>query len=266
MSRLGDIALTFLGAAGTVTGSRCLLEADGRRHLVDCGLFQGLKALRLRNWARFPVDPRSIESVVLTHAHIDHSGYLPVLSKNGFAGKVHASRATRELCAILLSKRRAVLRALLALIVALPFAGRALAQEMGFRKNVGEFWVYLAVMPAELLTGPSAPQAPGATPYQAPAVRDTHHVMVSIFEYRTGRRVEEASVAARVAELGFSGAKKTLEPIVVAGEKVYGGRFPMLGRGPYRVDVEFRLPGAVGPEHGAFYFTHPSFAPPEAAR
>ena len=64
-----------------------------------------------------------------------------------------------------------------------------------------------------------------------------------------------------MAELGFSGVKKTLEPIVVAGEKVYGGRFPMLGRGPLRVDVEFRVPGAVGPERGTFYFTHPSFAP-----
>lgn len=160
----------------------------------------------------------------------------------------------------------ALFRALLVLIVALAFPGRALAQELGFRKNVGDFWVYLAVMPAELLTGPGASQPPGATPYQAPAARDTHHVMVSIFEYRSGRRVEEASVAARVAELGFSGAKKTLEPIIVAGEKVYGGRFPMLGRGPYRVDVEFRLPGAAGPEHATFYFTHPSFAPPKAAQ
>ncbi len=168
--------------------------------------------------------------------------------------------------AIDMSKRRAVLPALLALTMALPFAGRALGQETDFRKNVGDFWVYLAVMPAEVLTGPAVPQVPRATPYQAPAARDTHHVMVSIFEYRTARRVEQASVAVRVAELGFSGVKKTLEPVVVAGEKVYGGRFPMLGRGPYRVDVEFRLPGAVGSERGTFYFTHPSFAPPEAAQ
>lgn len=94
--------LSFLGATGTVTGSRYLLKSAGRSLLVDCGLFQGLKALRLRNWQPFPVQPRTIEAVVLTHAHLDHSGYLPVLAKNGFAGRVYCSPATRELCAILL--------------------------------------------------------------------------------------------------------------------------------------------------------------------
>lgn len=67
-------SLTFLGAARTVTGSRHLLEVDGHRILFDCGLFQGLKELRLRNWAPLPVPPDSIDAVVLTHAHIDHSG------------------------------------------------------------------------------------------------------------------------------------------------------------------------------------------------
>ena len=71
--------LQFLGAAGSVTGSKFLLEVDGRRLLVDCGLHQGPKELRLRNWDPLPVEPRSIEHVVLTHAHIDHSGYLPRL-------------------------------------------------------------------------------------------------------------------------------------------------------------------------------------------
>jgi len=160
----------------------------------------------------------------------------------------------------------ASVRRWLAILLLLLAAPTALAQEMGFRKNAGEFRVYLAVMPAELLAGPGAPQTPGATPYQAPAARDTHHVMVSIFEYRTGRRIEQATVAARVAELGFSGVKKTLEPASVAGEKVYAGLFPMLGRGPYRVDVEFRLPGAAGGERARFYFTHPSFDPPKANR
>lgn len=94
--------LTFLGAAGTVTGSRYLVETGGGRVLVDCGLFQGLKQLRLRNWAPLPVEPASIDAVVLTHAHIDHSGYLPRLVEQGFRGDVHATTATSELCALLL--------------------------------------------------------------------------------------------------------------------------------------------------------------------
>jgi len=95
-------SLRFLGGAGTVTGSRTLVEAAGKRILVDCGLFQGWKALRLRNWAPFPVPPESIDAVVLTHAHIDHSGWLPLLIRNGFRGAVHATPATRDLCAVLL--------------------------------------------------------------------------------------------------------------------------------------------------------------------
>lgn len=69
-----SLSLSFLGGVGTVTGSRFLLEHEGRRLLVDCGLFQGLKQLRLRNWDRFPVEPRSIDEILLTHAHLDHSG------------------------------------------------------------------------------------------------------------------------------------------------------------------------------------------------
>jgi len=94
--------LCFLGAAGTVTGSRYLLEREGARLLVDCGLYQGLKNLRLRNWAPFPVNPRSISEMVLTHAHLDHSGYLPALVRDGFDGAVYCSNATRDLCEILL--------------------------------------------------------------------------------------------------------------------------------------------------------------------
>ncbi len=97
-----EFRLTFLGATGTVTGSKYLVEADGRRILVDCGLFQGYKPLRLRNWAEFPVDPASIDAVVLTHAHLDHSGYLPRLVAQGFKGTVWATHATRALCGILL--------------------------------------------------------------------------------------------------------------------------------------------------------------------
>jgi len=94
--------LTFAGAAGTVTGSRYLLDTGERRILLDCGLFQGYKQLRLRNWARFPVSPRRIDSVVLSHAHLDHSGYLPALARDGFRGPIYATEATYELCGILL--------------------------------------------------------------------------------------------------------------------------------------------------------------------
>jgi metallo-beta-lactamase family protein len=94
--------LQFLGAAQTVTGSRHLLDVDGYRVLIDCGLFQGLKELRLRNWEKFPIDPASINAVILTHAHIDHTGYLPRLVREGFSGPVYATPASVELARILL--------------------------------------------------------------------------------------------------------------------------------------------------------------------
>lgn len=94
--------LTFLGAAGTVTGSRFLIEVQGKTLLVDCGLFQGLKANRLKNWDPFPRAPKEIDHVFLTHAHIDHSGYLPRLCREGFAGTVHCTHATYDLCSIML--------------------------------------------------------------------------------------------------------------------------------------------------------------------
>lgn len=94
--------LIFLGATNTVTGSKFLLKIGQKKILIDCGLFQGLKELRVRNWNKFPIDPKTIDAVVLTHAHIDHSGYLPILIKNGFSGKVYCSEASKELCALLL--------------------------------------------------------------------------------------------------------------------------------------------------------------------
>ncbi len=94
--------IDFLGGTGTVTGSKYLLTHEGRRLLVDCGLFQGLKQLRLRNWDALPVDAASIDAVFLTHAHMDHSGFVPRLVQLGFKGKVYCSAATRELCALLL--------------------------------------------------------------------------------------------------------------------------------------------------------------------
>ncbi len=95
-------SLTFLGAARTVTGSKHLLDIDGHRVLFDCGLFQGLKELRERNWAPLPVDPKSIDAVVLTHAHIDHSGWLPRLVGSGFSGPIHCTGGTADLCKLVL--------------------------------------------------------------------------------------------------------------------------------------------------------------------
>ena len=95
-------SLTFLGAARTVTGSKHLLEVDGQRILFDCGLFQGLKELRLRNWSPLPVPPETIDAVVLTHAHIDHCGWLPRLVAQGFKGPRALHRRHADLCKLVL--------------------------------------------------------------------------------------------------------------------------------------------------------------------
>ena len=103
ISSFADVAkLTFLGAARTVTGSKYLLEHDGQRVLFDCGLFQGLKELRLRNWDEFPVPPSSLDAVVLTHAHLDHVGYLPRLTAQGYKGRVFCTPGTKDLCQLVL--------------------------------------------------------------------------------------------------------------------------------------------------------------------
>jgi len=94
--------LTFFGGAGTVTGSKILLEAGYKKILIDCGLFQGLKELRLKNWDAPPIEFNDLDLVLLTHAHLDHSGYLPILTKNGYTGKIYATEATKDLTEIIL--------------------------------------------------------------------------------------------------------------------------------------------------------------------
>ena len=137
------------------------------------------------------------------------------------------------------------------------------AETLSYRRSAGEFSVYLAVMPGEVLSGPPTAADPGASPFQQPAGKDIHHVMVSIFDSRTGRRITNATVEARVAALGFSGMKKPLENTSVMGNPVYAGLFPMQGRGPFKVDIEFHSPENARREHATFYFSHPSFAPPK---
>jgi metallo-beta-lactamase family protein len=112
--------LRFLGAAGTVTGSRFLVTTPHARVLVDCGLFQGAKELRLRNWEPFPVHPESLHAVVLTHAHVDHCGYLPALVRAGYRGPVFATRGTAELAGIVL-----------------PDSGRLHEEDAGFANREG---------------------------------------------------------------------------------------------------------------------------------
>ncbi|MGH9442481.1 MAG: MBL fold metallo-hydrolase RNA specificity domain-containing protein [Thermoanaerobaculia bacterium] len=112
--------LSFFGACGTVTGSRFLLESDGKKILVDCGLFQGGSALRQLNWERPPVDPRSVDAILLTHAHIDHTGYLPRFVRDGYAGPVYCTAPTKALLTYLL-----------------PDAGRLQEEEASFANRKG---------------------------------------------------------------------------------------------------------------------------------
>jgi metallo-beta-lactamase family protein len=97
-----SIRVTFLGASRTVTGSKFLMECNNRKYLIDCGLFQGKKELRLKNWEPFPVPAESIEAVFLTHAHLDHTGYLPRLVKEGFHGPIYCTAPTRDLARLIL--------------------------------------------------------------------------------------------------------------------------------------------------------------------
>ncbi|NNE72121.1 MAG: MBL fold metallo-hydrolase, partial [Acidimicrobiales bacterium] len=94
--------LSFLGGTGTVTGSRFLIETPQSKVMIECGLFQGLKKLRLRNWEQFPLDPATIDAIVVTHSHIDHIGYLPRLHKLGFRGRVYCTTGTADLARIVL--------------------------------------------------------------------------------------------------------------------------------------------------------------------
>jgi metallo-beta-lactamase family protein len=175
-------AIECFGAAGTVTGSKFLVEAADRRLLIDCGLFQGLKELRERNWAPLPIAPARIDAVVLTHAHIDHTGYLPRLFRDGFTGPVHATHATADLARIML-----------------PDSGHLQEEEAAYHNKRGTskhapalplYTAEEAVAAAARVTG-----APYDTPFElAPGLRVTFA--------RAGHIIGSASVSLEVGAAG----------------------------------------------------------------
>ena len=97
-----DLGLSFFGAAQTVTGSKFLLDLEGRYVLIDCGLFQGVRDQRIQNWENLPIDPSAIQAVILTHAHLDHTGYLPLLIKKGFKGTIFCTDPTKAITELIL--------------------------------------------------------------------------------------------------------------------------------------------------------------------
>jgi metallo-beta-lactamase family protein len=175
-------SLTFLGAAGTVTGSRYMVEAHGIRLLIDAGLFQGKKELRLRNWAEFPVPPNSLSAVVLTHAHIDHTGFLPRLVKGGFAGPTFATPPTGRL-----------LHALL------PDAAKLQEEEARFANKVGSTR-HTPALP--LFTSRDAQDALGTLQPLPFGQRATIHPGIDFRFHRQGHILGAAAVELRIKIAG----------------------------------------------------------------
>lgn len=192
-------SLWFLGGVETVTGSRFLVEREGARVLVDCGLFQGLRELRRRNWQPFPVEPASIDAVVLTHAHLDHCGFLPALARDGFRGPVFASPPTAELAAILLADAGH-----------LQEEDAAYANRKGFSKHAPALPLYTEEDARAALALVRA--VPEGQPFAvAPGVRATLH--------RAGHILGACSVALALDGAGavvFSGDLGRADPALVA--------------------------------------------------
>ena len=210
--------LTFLGANSTVTGSRHLVQAGNARILVDCGLFQGYKTLRLRNWAPFPVDASSIDAVVLTHAHLDHSGYLPRLMRQGFKGRVWCTRATRSLCKILL-----------------PDSGRLQEEEAGFAQRKGSsrhhpaeplYTEADALRSLELLHGVDLEDEFEAAPGVRVVFRQQGHILgaASVGLAYQGRRITFSGDIGRPNDPMMLPPSPPLESDWIVTESTYGNR------------------------------------------
>jgi metallo-beta-lactamase family protein len=179
--------VAFLGAAETVTGSRTLLETDDARILVDCGLFQGLKKLRARNWADPPFDAAAVDAVVLTHAHIDHAGYLPRLCQLGFRGRAYCTHGTSDLLGLLLPDAAFLQEEEARYANKVGYSKHSPAKPLFTREDAQEALARLAPVPFHETFAP----APG----------------ISATFSRAGHIVGAASVALRVGEkrLTFSG-------------------------------------------------------------
>lgn len=176
------VSLTFLGATGTVTGSRYLVEAHGARLLIDAGLFQGKKELRLRNWAKFPVPPGSLSGVILTHAHVDHTGFLPCLVRDGFGGPTFATPPTGRL-----------------LHAVLPDAAKLQEEEARFANKIGST-KHTPALP--LFTVRDAQQALGTLRALAFGQRATVQPGIELCYHRQGHILGAAAVELRIKVAG----------------------------------------------------------------
>ena len=222
MPRTSEPSLQFLGAAGTVTGSRFLLRAGGRQVLLDCGLFQGLKELRLRNWAPPGFDPAGIDAVVLSHAHLDHSGYLPLLARRGFRGPVLCTAGTADLARILLLDA-----------AHLQEEDAARANRRGYSKHKPALPLYTTA-DAEAAIGLLSPRDMHETFTVAPGVRvtlrDAGHILgASIVDVSVTERGRTTRLVFS-GDLGRWGRPLTPDPELVAAadvvliESTYGDR------------------------------------------
>jgi len=214
--------LTFYGATGTVTGSRTLLEVRDKRFLVDCGMFQGKKENRLKNWDPFPVPPESVDAVLLTHAHIDHSGYLPRFCRYDFTGKIHATHATSDLCDILLKDS-----------AHLQEEDAKWANKKGFSKHKPALPLY-TTQDAEKALGHFSPVHYGEDLYPTDDIRvkfkDAGHILgSSLVDIKAGRNNDTRKVLF-TGDLGRPGRPVLKDPVQVYNvdyliiESTYGNR------------------------------------------
>ena len=213
-----EVNITFLGGAGTVTGSKYLVRHNGHSMLVDCGLFQGYKQLRLRNWQPLPLPARSVDAIVLTHAHIDHSGYLPLLARTGYRGAVYCTTSTAALCQILL-----------------PDAGRLqehdaeYANKKGYSKHHPALPLYTeadAVRALELLRPVGFGERFTLPGGQHASFRRAGHILgaASVCVEAQGRRVLFSGDLGRSEDVMMAPPEARAEADVVVMESTYGDR------------------------------------------